>query len=395
MAGPLDGIKMLDMARMGPGPFCAMVLGDMGADIIRIEEPVRGATRGGRTMTPAAMELPREYASMGRNARCICLNLRDERARNILYKLAETADIMQEGFRPGVVKRLGVDYETLKKINPGIVYASLSGYGQDGPYINRVGHDLNYESVGGLAGMNGAAGGPPPLPGTIIADLAGGGMHATIGILLALFHRQRTGQGQYVDMAMTDGIVSLVAGHLATYFGTGEAPRRGEWRLGGLYSCYNIYETQDGKYVSIGALEPWFWENVCDIVGRPEYKPLQYPDDAKRDAMLADFRAIFRTKPRDEWVRLLAAVDTCVAPVYTLDEMVNDPQLLHRQMIIDVDTPDGRKVKQVGHFVKLSETPGSVRRLQPIPGEHTDEVLTGIGYKKDYIEQLRAEGAIR
>lgn len=395
MAGPLDGIKVLDMARMGPGPYCAMVLGDMGADIIRIEEPVRGATRGGRSLMPAEMEQPREFNAMGRNARCICLNLKDERARAIFHKLAETADVIQEGFRPGVVKRLGVDYETIKKINPGVVYSSLSGYGQDGPYVGLVGHDMNYESIGGLAGMNGFKGGPPPLPGTIIADLAGGGMHAAIGILLALFHRERTGQGQYVDMAMTDGIVSLVAGHMSDYFASGVSPRRGEWMLGGPNAFYNIYETQDGKYISIGAIEPWFWENVCRIVGREDYMPHQWATGEKRDAILADFRAIFKTKTRDEWFRLLSEVDTCVAPVYGIDEMVNDPHLLHRKMIIDVDTPDGRKVKQVGHFVKLSETPGSVRRLAPLPGEHTDEVLGGLGFTKNYIEELRAAGAIR
>ncbi|MCK5653789.1 MAG: CoA transferase [Dehalococcoidia bacterium] len=371
------------MAWLGPGPFCATMLGDLGAEVIKIYE-AHPERRGGPVMFLFDPAIQPGF----RNCRTIGLNLKAKAGRSIFYDLAKSADVVMEGFRPGVVKRLGVDYDTIKEINPRIVYASLTGYGQEGPYRDLVGHDINYISVGGLLGMTGPAGGAPVIPGAVIADFATGGMSAAIGILAALMARERTGRGQFVDMSMTDAVVELTSIQISPYLHSGMVPERGKTMFTGHYPWYNVYETKDGRYISIGALEPWFYANLCELIGCQHFIEHQFAEGEKREEIFNYFRETFLTKTRDEWVALLRQKDTCVAPVYDIDEVVSDPQLIARRMIIESDHPTMGRVKQVGSMHKLSDSPVEVRNWSTRFGQHTEEILLELGYDKARIKEL-------
>ncbi|MEX0799945.1 MAG: CaiB/BaiF CoA-transferase family protein [Dehalococcoidia bacterium] len=380
----LEGVRILDMARLGPGPHCTQILADLGAEVIKVEVPGEGeGRRAGRII-----RFPGD-AAIRRNSRSIAINLKSDEGREVFRRLAATADVVMEGFRPGVVKRLGVDYETIRAVKPDVVYASLTGYGQDGPYAGYVGHDINYQGLTGLLGLTGAAAGPPVIPGNAIADNAGGGMNAAIGILAALLVRERTGKGQHVDSAMVDGLMTMMFLTIDDYLRTGDVPRRGETLLTGLYPWYNLYETADGKYVSVGAIEPWFFENLCRLLGHEEFLDHQYAEGEKREEMFAAFRDTFRTRTRDEWVAELMPAETCVGPVYSIDEVAKDPHLRHRGMIVE----EGGRT-QVGVMVKLSETPGTIRSPGPELGGDTDAILGELGYDTSAIERLRAAGSV-
>jgi len=391
---PLEGIRVLDLSRLAPGPFCSMLLGDMGADVLLIEAPADGklanAIGGGRSQD---LEKAAAYNTLSRNKRSLVLNLREPDAREIFYQLAAEADVVLEGFRPGVVKRLGVDYETLRQHNERIVYCSLSGFGQTGPYSQLVGHDINYISVGGALGMVGWPDTPPAIPMNIIADFAGGGLHAAFGILTALLARERTGKGQNVDIAMSDGVMYLLASLTGSVLAGGPSPTRGGTILNGSVPHYNVYECADGGWISIGSLEPHFWVNLCKAMGREDFIPHQW-DAGKRDEIFAHFRGQFKSKTRDEWFEVLKQSDICAGPVYSLEEALNDPHNRAREMLIEVDHPTLGKVKQLGIGTKLSETPGSVRSTAPLPGQHTDDVLASIGYDAGAIASLRERGVV-
>ncbi|MBE0481236.1 MAG: CoA transferase [Dehalococcoidia bacterium] len=384
MRAPLDGIKVLDMAWVGPGPFCATLLGDLGAEIIKIHEP-QPERRGSLIM----YAFPNTPAFPGlRNCKSMGLDLKSAGGRKIFHELAKTADVLIESFRPGVMKRLGIDYGTLSQLNPGLVYASLTGYGQDGPYRDLPGHDINYISVGGLLGMTGVAGGPPVIPGLLVADMAAGGIGTALGVVAALRARDITGRGQLVDMSITDGVAELMSMWINPLLTYGIEYRRGETMFTGLYPWYNVYETGDGKHISVGALEPYFYAALCKALGREDFVPHQFAEGEKREEIFRHFREMFLQKPRDEWVEELKA-QCCVAPVYTIEELVKDPQLLARGMIKDLPHPRLGSVKQVGSMLKLSETPFRVRNWCTRFGEHTDEVLSGLGYDAAAIESLR------
>jgi crotonobetainyl-CoA:carnitine CoA-transferase CaiB-like acyl-CoA transferase len=371
------------MAPLGPGPHCSQILADLGADVIKIEAPGQGeGRRAGRVI-----KLPAD-AAIRRNSRTIGLNLKTDEGRAAFHKLASQCDVVIEGYRPGVVKRLGVDYESVRQHNPKIVYASLSGYGQDGPYSGFVGHDLNYQAITGILAMTGERDGPPIIPGNTIADNAGGGINAVAAILAALFARDRTGAGQYIDSAMIDGLTTMMFYNIDEYLTSGHIPRRGQTMLTGMYPWYNIYETKDGKYLSVGAIEPWFYENLCRELGLDQYAEHQYSEDAKRDEIFDAFRKAFRTKTRDEWVEQLMPAETCVAPVLEIDEVANDPHLRYRGLIMD---SGGRRV--VGPMIKLSETPAEVRGPRTT-GDDTEAILREFGYDEESVGALRAAGAI-
>ncbi len=395
----LEGINVLDLSRLAPGPFCSMLLGDLGADVTLIEAPPEALPSGGRRgPLPAAADdesaqRGTAFNALGRNKRSIVLNLRKEEARQVFYRLARTADVVLEGFRPGVVKRLGVDYETLSRLNPRLVYCSLSGYGQDGPYVGMVGHDINYIAIAGALGLIGWPGGRPAIPMNIIADFAGGGLHAAYGILAALLAREKSGRGQFVDIAMTDGVMYMLAAAISQYFLTGAVPRAGEALLNGGVPHYNVYETKDGRWITLGSLEPHFYGNLCRAMGREDLIPYQY-DSSKREETFAYFRERFRTKTRDEWFEILRQTDICVAPVYALDEALDDPHNRYRQMVVEVEHPTVGRAPQVGIGTKLSETPGRIRSPAPLPGQHTDELLSGLGYSAEEIASLREKGAV-
>jgi len=403
----LEGIRILDLTRVAPGSFCTMILGDLGAEVIKIEATATAEARhqGAGTAVSPQGEAGRRtavYQASNRNKKSIGLNLRSEEGRHIFCQLVEKADVIIEGFRPGVVERLNIDYQTVTKINPKIIYCSISGYGQDGPYRDLPGHDINYISLGGVLNLIGETDGKPVIPLNIVADIAGGSMHAAVGILSALVARNKTGRGQYIDISLADGVISLLTTTAIGYFRDNIVPNRGETALGGGYPYYNVYETKDGKFITIGCIEPWLWENLCREIGKEDFIPVHYePEHRVHKAenenwhkISASLKQLFLTKTRDEWFELLSQKDIPVGKVYSLDETFADRQVLHRKMVIEVEHPTEGKVKQVGIAIKLSDTPGKVRSLSPIRGEHTEEILTGLGYNKQRINELRQDGII-
>jgi crotonobetainyl-CoA:carnitine CoA-transferase CaiB-like acyl-CoA transferase len=401
----LEGIRILDLTHLVPGALCTMILGDLGADVIKVGTAPGVSGRGagvGMRLTADEEKKVAAFDALNRNKRSIGLDLKSDKGREIFYKLAQTADVIVEGFRPGVVKRLGVDYERIKTINPRTVYCSLSGYGQDGPYSNFSGHDINYISIAGALNIIGAPDRPPVVPLNLLADFAGASLHGVIGILTALVARDKTGKGQYVDIAYTDGAMTLMTWFISNYFGGGCMFNRGETWLHGAYPYYNVYEAKDGKYISIGCVEPWFWENLCRALGKEEYIPycispehfLHKPEGEKWEEISSYFRKVFLTKTRDEWFDFLTGKDVPVGKVYTFEEVFNDPQVLHRKMVLEIDHPTLGKVKHPGIAVKLSDTPGKVRSLAPIAGENTEEILRELGYNKSQIGKLRQSKVI-
>ncbi|MFQ5827265.1 MAG: CaiB/BaiF CoA transferase family protein [Dehalococcoidia bacterium] len=395
MALALEGVRVLEMARVAPHFFCTMMLSDMGADVLKIDTPPTAeSSREGEPPSGEWMTRQDTYAFLNRNKRSIALNLKSQAGKEIFYRLARGADVVVEGFRPGVVKRLGVDYETLSQLNPRIVYCSISGYGQDGPYRLLPGHDANYISIGGVLGLIGERGRRPVLPLNLVADYAGGTLHSVIGILMALLARERTGRGQYIDISMTDTVVSLISPEIGRYFATGSPPRRGEGFLSGSSPSYGVYETKDGKWISLGCLEPHFWINLCRALGREDYIPHQWARGKKREEILSFMKQTFLTRTRDEWFELLKDRDIAIGKVYDLDEIESDPQIQHRQMVVQVEDAKGRKLQQVGTPIKLSETPGRIRGLAPALGEHTDEVLRELGYGPEAIARFLHEGTV-
>jgi crotonobetainyl-CoA:carnitine CoA-transferase CaiB-like acyl-CoA transferase len=398
---PLEGIHILDLTRLAPGPHCTMILADLGAEVLKIEEP--GAPTGRRAEQAAGQSTQWKvtgidryspFNALNRNKRSMGLNLKAEAGREVFYRLAATADVVVEEFRPGVAKRLGIDYETLRQSNPRLIYCAITGYGQNGPYTHHVGHDINYISLAGALGLMGPKDGPPVIPHNLLADFAGGGMHGAIGVLAALMARQRSGRGQFVDIAMTDGVLNLQAALLSNYFGTGSVPQRGETFLDGAAPFYNVYRTQDDRWLSIGAIEPWFYANLCKALGREDLIPHEFDRDKWPEIHQA-FRDIFRTKTRDAWFTLLTETDVCVGKVYSYDELEHDPHLQARQMFVELKQPNGEAVKQVGISYKLSDTPAQIRRLPPQQFEHTVEVLQQLGYSADAIASLQQAGVVK
>jgi len=391
MAGALEHLKILDLSRYAPGPYCSMILGDLGADVIKVEgvglKPgLRAVGREKGHSGPVVREFAppdSPYDPLNRNKRSIGLNLKTDEGRGIFYKLAEATDIVLEGFRPGVAERLGVDYAKLKEINPRIIYCAITGYGQDGPYRNMVGHDINYISHGGAVGIMRT----PSLPGNLIGDIASGGMQAAIGILAAVSARDRTGQGQFVDISMTDGVVSMLSLYLGGYLENRSFPEVMDKVSMGAMHFYNFYKTKDDKLISIACSEPPFFANLCKALGCEEFIPFQ-ADVEKADEIKAFFTRTFLTRTRDEWFEYLSNSDIAVSKVNGLDELADDPQLKHRNMVVEIDHPEKGKVAQAGISIKLSETPGSIRKFSPKPGEDTEKILSELGYTKEDIKRF-------
>jgi crotonobetainyl-CoA:carnitine CoA-transferase CaiB-like acyl-CoA transferase len=383
----LDGIKILNMCWIGPGAFCTEMLSDLGADVIRISDVNQGEHGG------LAMMVFDQWPGL-RNCRTFGVNLKTKAGKEAFMDLVKSADVMMEGFRPGVVKRLGIDYDALTKINPRIVYVSLSGYGQDGPYRDLVGHELNYIAISGLLGLTGPKGGKPSIPGTVVADWTGG-MSAGISILSALLARERTGKGQFLDVSITDAITEVTSVQINPYlYKHGIVPQRGETIWNGKYPWYSVYETKDKKYVAIATLEPKFFATLCKLLGCEEFVPYQFDEGAKRDEMFEFFEAKFKSKNRDEWVDLLMYQETCFAPVLGIDEVESDPQLIARRMILESEHPVVGHLKQIGSMHKLSDSPVEVRNWATSFGQHTDEILREIGYSAPRIKELRETGAV-
>lgn len=393
MSLPLEGIKILDLSTMLPGPFCTMILADFGAEVIKVEAVNGGDLfRGG---VPKIGDTGGAFFQVNRNKKSVTLNLKADEGKEIFYRLVKDADVVIEQYRPGVVKKLGVDYDTVKAINPRIVYCSLSGYGQTGPYRLLSGHDLNYISYAGILGLTARKGQTPTIPGVQIADIGGGALYAAIGILIALMGVKQNGVGQYVDTSMMDGAISWLPVLANDYFVNGKSPKAAENILNGQNACYEVYETADGRYISIGAIEPHLWANFCDKIGREDYKAWQR-DLTKQDVMFTELRALFKTRTQAEWIEFLDGVDCCWAPVKDLAEVFADPHAIARDMVFEMEDPQGvyGKVKAIGSAVKLSETPARRDLFPPRKGEHNAEYLKQIGYTDADIAAFAEKGVI-
>ena len=386
----LDDVRVLDLTRLLPGPFCTMLLADFGADVIKVEDTTGGDYM--RWMAPLAGEYSAMFHPINRNKRSLAIDLKNPLGREAFLHLAESADVVVESFRPRVMDRLGLGYEGLHERNPRLVLCSISGYGQDGPYRDRAGHDLNYAAIAGVLLLGGGAGGAPPMPGLQVGDLGGGALHAALAIMVALHGAERTGQGQHCDVAMLDGLISWAGVHAANLFATGQAPAPGAGLLTGRYPCYRIYPCADG-FLSVGALEPKFWRAFVDAIGVPEVADLGFAEDAEAEHAVGVVEAVLLGKTRAQWQDALADLDVCVEPVLDVGETFDHPQVRSRGMRLEAGS--GRPTAQISFPIRLEESPATYRRAAPGYGEHSDEVLAETGYGGDEIAALRAAGVIR
>ncbi len=381
---PLSGIRVLDLTRLLPGAFCTMLLADMGADVVKVEDPERGDYM--RWTPPLRDGQSVLFNALNRNKRSITLNLKSDAGRDLLVRLVEKADVLVEGNRPGVMRRLGLSWDILHERNPRLVMCSITGYGQDGPFATRAGHDLNYMATSGALGLNGQADGPPAPLSVQVADVGGGGLQPAVAILGALVGVQRGGEGRWLDASMTDGAVGWLALALAARDG-GEAVGRGDQRLSGRHACYRVYGCKGGGYYSVGALEPKFWAALCTAVGRPELVGLQFAEGAEGREVHRAMEEVFASRTRVEWERDLAGLDVCCEPVLDLDEVASHPQVAARGLISSRES--GVEVRPA---VRLRE---NWRRMDPPRfGEHTAAVLAEVGVDAAALENLRSAGVV-
>jgi crotonobetainyl-CoA:carnitine CoA-transferase CaiB-like acyl-CoA transferase len=394
MAAALQGVRVLDLSRLLPGGFCSLLLADLGAEVLKVEDIgmgdyVRWAPPGFEGAEDSAKGAL--FLALNRNKRSVRLDLKSEAGREVLLRLARDHDVLLESFRPGVLDRLGVGWDALREVNPGLVYCAISGYGRTGPAVGRSGHDLNYLGLNGLLALTGERDGPPVQSGGQIADLGGGALMAAFGILAALRHRDATGEGQVVDVSMFDGALAWLAMVAGRVFAAGERPRRGGEALGGSLVCYRPYACADG-WVTLGALEPKFWAAWCRGVGREDLVERQF--EPPGSATHAEVEALFAGRTRAEWEAFAAQHDCCLEPVLELEEALDSELVRAREMVISFEQPGAGEVQGLGFPVKLSATPGAVRRPGPTLGEHTEEVLREAGYDDHEIAALLAAGAV-
>jgi alpha-methylacyl-CoA racemase len=393
MSGALEDIRVLDLSRLLPGGFCSLLLADLGAEVLKVEDTGMGdyvrwaqpAYDGADDSAKSAL-----FLALNRGKRSIRVNLKEERGREVLLRLVREYDVLLESFRPGVLDRLGVGYERLKEENPALVYCAITGYGQDGPYRDRSGHDMNYLGLVGLLGLTGEPGGPPVQAAGQIADIGGGAQMAAFGILAALRERERSGQGQLVDVSMADGALSWLALVAGRYLCDGEVPRRGELELAGGLVCYRPYACKDG-WVTLGALEPKFWANWCRGVAREDLIEKQFERPGSETH--AEVERVFLERTREEWSEFASQHDCCLEPLLDLDKALDSELVRAREMVVELEQPGAGSVRQLGPPVKLSRTPAAPQGPGPALGEHTDEVLASVGYSEDEISALKESGA--
>jgi len=396
MSGALEGLKVLDLSRLLPGPFCSLMLADLGADVLKVEDTGMGdyvrwappAYPGVEQSSAGAL-----FLSLNRNKRSIRIDLKSDEGKEVLRRLVKDADVLLESFRPGVLDRLGVGYESLKELNPGLVYCAISGYGQDGPGRDAAGHDMNYLALGGMLGMTGDADGAPIQNAGQVADIGGGALMAAFGILAALRSRDKTGEGQFVDVSMFDGALAWLAMPAAQGMLEGASPKRGDVALAGSLMCYRPYACSDG-HVALGALEGKFWKAFCAGIGREDLIDQQF--QPLGSAVHQEVEAIFKSRTRDEWEAFAAQHDCCLTPILTLDETLESELVKARAMVAPLTQPGAEKpVRLLGAPVKFSATPADTDRLPgPGFGEHTDEVLAAAGYSADEIAAMLEAGAV-
>ena len=372
--GPLQGIRILDLTRLLPGPLGTMLMADMGAEVIKIEDP--NAPDYVRVFPPFVGGESVNYLAYNRSKKSMFLDYKTEEGRKIFFELVKTADVVVEQFRPNYLDKIGLGYEEAKKINPKIIYVSVTGYGQTGPYAHLAGHDLNYIAYAGVLGITGEMDAPPTMSGVQLADIAGGSYMSVIATLSALHSRTQTGAGQHVDVSMTDAVMPLLSVSYAIYSATNHPQNRGTLPLSGGMPNYGIYECQDKKYIALGTLEPKFWGKFCDLTHKPDWKMFMVPQNTEQ---LLSFKnligELFLEKNQLEWVKFGLENDLLISPVYGLEDLENDPHLQARQMVIETEHPTAGKLKSIGVPLKFSETEAKPSWAAPILGEDTEEIL--------------------
>jgi alpha-methylacyl-CoA racemase len=382
----LDGVTVLDLSTVGPATRCSRLLADYGARVVKVGAPPK---KSGVQVQPAFWAY-----SAGRGMKQVRVDLKAPEGRDALLRLAESADVWIESYRPGVAARLGIGWEDVRAHNPRIVYCSTSGYGQTGPAAQWAGHDINYLAVAGFLHTSGRrADGGPPLPGATVADSAAGGMHAALAIFAALLRRERTGVGEYLDVAVADGVLSLMSLYLDQHLATGAQPGPGHDILTGRYACYDTYQARDGRWLAVGAIEPHFYANLCKALGCEQWAGRQL-DDAVQDEIRRDFAAAFARRDRDDWVAELAPADTCVAPVNDIGEVAADPQFEARGAFVRARHPSEGEFRQVSQVLAGMQRLAGPVDVRDATQTDTVELLAEAGLAPDDLEAMRQSGVI-
>jgi len=391
-SGPLTGVRVLDLSRLLPGGYATLLLADLGADVVKIEEPGSGDYI--RWMPPMAGRISTGHVALNRNKRSVTLNLKEPSGRDVFLRLVSSFDVLVESFRPGVMDRLGVGWRACREANPRLIYCAITGYGQDGPLAHVAGHDINYIGYAGALSMTGEADGPPVIPGLQIGDIGGGGMSAVIAILAALHRRAATGSGDFCDVSMTDGVVSWLSLHAAAYLGAGVTADRGRGPLSGGWPCYRVYPAADG-FITVGALEPQFWSRLCETLGRSDLSDDAFATGERGAEVVAELEGIFSRKGRAEWLAIFEGADVCVGPVNELGEALADDGVAARRVVVEHRLSGGERARSVATPVRLAGAPADFDRLPPPDlGEHTAEVLGEIGLTAEDVDALKGAGVV-
>lgn len=385
LKGPLKGIRVLDLSRLLPGPLATQYLADLGAEVIKIEDVDHPDYI--RFFPPQIKDQSIHYLTLNRSKKSLAFKLGTEEGKAIFYDLVKHSDVVLESFRPGWMDKMGFSYEEAKKVNPKIIYVSISGYGQTGPLSDKAGHDLNYIGYSGVLGLGGKDK-KVVMPGVQIADIMGGSYNAVIACMSAIMARQQTGKGQMLDISMTDGAMQMASLALGEQMNSGTTYKAGEFMLAGGLANYNVYECKDGKSIALGTLEPKFWMGFCKMVNQPDWMNRALPIPEKVDALKKDIQALFKTKNRDEWIKLAQDFDICLSPVLEIDEVENHPNTVERKMIVEHEHPAYGKVKSIAQPIKFSESELHEGWAAPLLGEHNREVLESIGYDDAKISSL-------
>ena len=386
---PLEGIKILDLSRLLPGPLATQMLADMGADTIKIEDV--NSPDYIRFFPPMVADDSALYLSLNRNKRSIAINFKSTEGKEIFFALVKSADVVVEQYRPGIMEKIGIGYEQAKKVNPKIIYVSVTGYGQTGPYAQKAGHDLNYIALSGVLANIGTKE-RPVIPGVQIADVSGS-YAAVNGCLAALLQRGKTGEGQHVDISMTDSAMLFATLIHAQAWAENKNVERGNFQLSGALANYNVYETADGKFVALGALEPKFWICFCEAVQKPEWKNKIIAPEEEMAKVKEEVTALFKSKTRAEWEHFAEQYDVCLTPVLENSELAQNENLIHRNMVFETETGN-KKLNTIGTPIKFMGRGNPAPEPAPKLGRDTDAILKELGFDEEIIDEFRRKGAI-